>query len=457
MSAILQNSNILALLFSLVVSTAQLPLSSCCCGQGQDTGAATTPEQFRVLARSIEAETNQEYFSARENLAKKALALAEEDLKTANAESLLHWILSGKTDSPAGHKAAQYLIEHHATSRTSVRRLLSYAQAPSGCTPELFAGFTNADLPNDLRWIVSACNAIHQKSLLLIADELALNDAGVSRFDLSLGQELAERLTNEDLRSFESRVIEDFRLLSKQHGKQNMGGISVKELSEGSIFEVQHLRLGKTAKDLSGESVNGDAIDLETFRGKVVLVDFWATWCAPCVSEMPKIRELYNELDKHRFQILGVSADKDKDELIQYIKAHELQWPNIFDRDGELQKRWHALSLPSFYVLDETGIVRYRGDNHRFAAAMARTILGLAPEGVRPSPSVAEVAKAAFEMFDQNKNQQMERSEMPDEMKPQLDKADKDKNGSLSLTELSNFLRDNMNVTHEVVSPTTPQ
>ena len=233
-----------------------------------------------------------------------------------------------------------------------------------------------------------------------------------------------------------------------------MGGMSVESLSEGSIFEVRHLRLGKTATGLSGASVTGDAIDLEEFRGNVVLVDFWATWCAPCVTEMPELRKLNDELAESKFTIIGVSADTDKKQLSQFIKEHDLQWPIIFDRDSVLQKRWQSLSLPSYYVLDEKCIVRYRGVHHRAAAAVARSILGVTPRGVQRSPTAAEIAKGAFHMFDKNKNQEMERSEMPDEMKAQLDLADMDKNGSLSLAELTNFFR-NAKVTTEVVNPTT--
>lgn len=425
-----------------------LLIASNCFAQTQDIETATTPKQFRTLARKIEATTNEEYFSAREDIAKKAIAVAEEDLKTTDAEDLLHWILRGKTKSQTAHKAAKYLIEHHATSPRSVRNLLSYAQAPSACTPELFRGFAKADLPDELRWIVSACTAIHQKSLLLIADEMAVNHGAVSRFYSTLGQELADKLAKEDLGAYESRVIAAFKLLSKQHGKQSMGGMRVDELSEGAIFELDHLRLGKTATGLSGASVSGDTIDLETFRGKVVLVDFWATWCVPCVMTLPILQSLHDELDESKFRIIGVSANTDKKKLSQFINEHDLQWPNIFDRDSVLQKRWQSLSLPSYYVLDKSGKVRYRGDNHALAAAVVKSLLGVAPEGTLP---VDVIARSIIDSLDANKDGRLQQAEVPDEMKAGLNQADSDNDGMLSFNELLSHLK-NGTVTTETKS-----
>lgn len=433
-----------------------LLVASSCFGQTVDLENATTPKQFRTLAREIEAATNEAYFSARERIAKKALAVAEEDVQSSNAEGLLHWILSGKTNSPTAHKAAKRLVENHTSSQTSVRRLLSYAQAPSGCTPELFQGFAEADLPDEHRWIVSACSAIHEKSLLLIADELAAEGGSGPRLKASLGQELTEQLVSADLQAYESRVIAAFEALSKQHGKRNMGGLKVAELCEGAIFEVRHLRLGRTASNLSGESVNGDAIDLSAFRGKVVLIDFWATWCAPCAKVMPELRSLQNELGATNFSVLGVSADTDKERLSQFIDQYDLQWPIIFDRKHELQNRWQAMSLPSYYVLDQSGVVRYRGEDHRVAANTAKTLLGAASQGMLPPQVVAEMVKSLLANYDSNQNQQIERTETPDELKGTFDLADTDKNGTLSASELTNLFKNAEITTESVPTETTP-
>lgn len=242
----------------------------------------------------------------------------------------------------------------------------------------------------------------------------------------------------ENLKDFESRVIKAFASVADQHGKRNMAGMTVDELAEGSIFAVRHLRLGKTAEKLSALSVDGQTVDLDEHRGKVVLLDFWATWCAPCVATLPELKKLRNEIDESKLAIIGVSGDTEKARLSKFINDHDVQWPNIFDRSGVVQKRWQALSLPSYYVLDEHAVVRYRGGDKNAAIAVVKSLLGVAPNGNLP---FAEIAKSISETLDVNKDQRIEPSEMPDEMKAELVRADLDKDGSLSLTEITDVLK----------------
>lgn len=435
----------LALLVAAMYST---------CLAQQPTGSQTLSD-FRSRERRIEASTQEDYYEARDVLAKEALLIAGGEIESKDAEELLHWIVKRGGNSESAQIATERLIEHHATSPASIRKLLSYAINPTGCTPKLFAGFERASHGNGQHWIVLASSAIHQKSLLLIADELVAGGSGASQYHMQLGSELTARLVKEDPKKFEAQVIADFRDLSTQHGEKSIGGMTIKELAEGSIFAVQHLRLGTVAKDLSGKNLDGKVVNIEDFRGKVLLIDFWATWCAPCATAVPDLKSLSRELPFSKFAILGISADRDDKKLQGFIKENAMTWDNIIDHDGALQKRWQSLSLPSYYVLDEKGVIRFRGTDHFGAMNAVKSIIGATPLGTASMSPVDEIAKSIFAGYDKNKDGRLEKTELPDEGQANFEMADTNKDAALSLDELIVLLQ-NGNVTTKSVEVNPP-
>ena len=424
------------------------------CFAQEPTGSQSVSD-FRSRERKIEASTQEDYYEAREVLAKEALLIAGQKIESKEAEELLHWIVKGGGNTETAQTATERLIEHHATSPASIRKLLSYAMNPTGCTPKLFAGFERASPGDGQNWIVLASSAIHQKSLLLIADELVAGGSGAAQYHTQLGSELIARLVNEDLKELEAQVIAGFRDLSTQHGEKSIGGMTIKELAEGSIFTVQHLRLGKVARDLSGNNLEGKVVNIENFRGKVLLVDFWATWCAPCATAVPDLKALSRELPSSKFAILGISADEDDKKLQGFIKENTVSWDNIMDRDGALQKRWQSLSLPSYYVLDEKGVIRFRGTDHFGAMNAVKSIIGEPPLGTASMPPVDEIAKSIFAAYDKNKDGRLEKAELPEEGQANFETSDTNKDAALSLDEVISLLQ-RANVTSKPVEVNPP-
>ena len=108
--------------------------------------------------------------------------------------------------------------------------------------------------------------------------------------------------------------------------------------------------------ELSGTTAAGGPFDWKKYRGKVVLVDFWATWCGPCLREMPHVRELYDRLHDKGFEIVGVSLDKDAEALSTFLEENQLPWETLAgDETQELAEKYSIRGIPTMMVVDKEG------------------------------------------------------------------------------------------------------
>jgi len=97
--------------------------------------------------------------------------------------------------------------------------------------------------------------------------------------------------------------------------------------------------------DLAGSMLDGSDLDWESYRGKVVLVDFWATWCGPCRAEVPNVLNMYRAYHDKGFEVLGISLDATAEDAEAYIKQSEIPWPTMFSKD-ETKRRWqHPMAV----------------------------------------------------------------------------------------------------------------
>ena len=115
---------------------------------------------------------------------------------------------------------------------------------------------------------------------------------------------------------------------------------------------------GGQAPDFSQKTPEGEDLKLSDFRGKILLVDFWASWCGPCRRENPHVVKLYNKYKGKGFEILGVSLDNKKDRWLNAIEQDKLEWPHVSDLKGwsnEAAKLYNVTSIPQTILLDREG------------------------------------------------------------------------------------------------------
>ena len=127
--------------------------------------------------------------------------------------------------------------------------------------------------------------------------------------------------------------------------------------------------------DIQFTSLAGKEINLADYKGKVVLVDFWATWCGPCIAELPNVKSTYTKHHDAGFDVIAISLDKDKKALEDFIAKEELPWPQMFDGEAwktKYAKEFGITGIPATFLIGPDGKVaetNLRGDELEKAVA----------------------------------------------------------------------------------------
>ncbi len=150
-------------------------------------------------------------------------------------------------------------------------------------------------------------------------------------------------------------------------GRIEPGAMGSTKVVEGEIFP-----------DFSVVATDGEPLSLGQYRGKVVLIDFWATWCGPCLQELPNLQAIYERHHAEGFEVVGISLDKSRAALDGLVGRQRLPWRQFFDGkgwDNELSSRYGIRSLPATFLIDREGKVIATGLRGReLATAVAAAV-----------------------------------------------------------------------------------
>ena len=110
------------------------------------------------------------------------------------------------------------------------------------------------------------------------------------------------------------------------------------------------------------QDIDDETVSLQDYKGKVVMLNFWATWCPPCVREMPSMQRLYEKFRQDGFVVLALDQMESEDDVFTFTAQLELEpeFPILFDRESKVSRQYQVHGLPTTYLIDKNGMIRYR-------------------------------------------------------------------------------------------------
>ncbi|UCD27476.1 MAG: TlpA family protein disulfide reductase [Planctomycetota bacterium] len=129
--------------------------------------------------------------------------------------------------------------------------------------------------------------------------------------------------------------------------------------------EQQLFWVGRTAPPIMGKDLDGKKVDWADYRGKVVLLEFWATWCGPCIAQMPQIKNVHEQFHPQGFEIIGINLDYTIDALKNFIKQNQIPWRQLFDSQSYSSPNaisYNVTSIPASFLIGPDGKIVMSGD-----------------------------------------------------------------------------------------------
>ncbi len=162
---------------------------------------------------------------------------------------------------------------------------------------------------------------------------------------------------------------------------------------------LKEMEIVGTEMEIVGPTIAGKEFDIKSLNGKVVLVDFWATWCGPCVQEMPNVKKAYDRYHAKGFEVVGVSLDNEQAALVEFVKENKIPWVQVFHKPPEgkedwanpLAKKYEVQGIPAMFLLGKDGKVVSRNvRGEALEKALARL---LGPAEDKPADANKPAAK----------------------------------------------------------------
>ena len=236
------------------------------------------------------------------------------------------------------------------------------------------------------RWLHHAFQGItdqdHQSVLVFLRETLKRNShhtvQGAACFYLARTLKQKAKFDEAEVLSLLKRCTGEFKDVQLEFDIEDRRvDYSVADLAKPTIFELEHLSVGKKAPEITGNDVDGKAFKLSDYHGKVVVLDFFADWCPYCVRMYPEERELTQKLANKPFAILGVNCDS-PDTLRQILEDKRVTWRCWSDgKSGPICQNWQLKGYPLMFVIDHEGVIRNKFEGQTAPGLLQQTVAKL--------------------------------------------------------------------------------
>lgn len=326
--------------------------------QPEDTKASRA-DQFKNIKKKFDTEIDdlkRRFNSAKDMAEQRGIREEARELTILSARDVLKLAEDDPKDA-TGFDAAAFVVEK---------------AGPFGPSKEFDTAITiivenhlnNARVKELLPRITSAGPL--GKQFLQTASEKATDKEVKGLALFFLGVIASQQLENEDDPKKTDELIsfaaQSFQQAAKEAPNAKVGtttiGKEVERQLEG-LKAFTSLAIGKVAPDVEGTDLGGKKVKLSSYKGKVVLLDIWATWCGPCRAMIPHEREMTKKLKTRPFTLLSVSCDDEQDTLIKFFENTPMPWDHWFDgQGGTVAKTFRVRAFPTLYLIDHTGVIR---------------------------------------------------------------------------------------------------
>jgi thiol-disulfide isomerase/thioredoxin len=298
------------------------------------------------------------------SFAKRFLAIAEKDPKSSDGLDAAKMVIEisrlNREKGEMGHKAFALLREHHLDNPVITKdrffQKLLLSQDPDG---KAFI--------NDL--IAKSSSRLLQATAYQARAEV-----------LSSTTSWANRIKSDD--------EEGARLRKASKPEQIKNVLEMAEKAEPELKEIEKilrekysdivndLSIGATLPPIVGENLDGKSVSLDSLKGKVVVLDFWATWCFPCKAMIPHEREMVKRFQDKPFALISISVDKDKQTLVDFLAKESMPWTHWWNGpEGKLVDVLNVRHYPTIYVIDGKGVIRNKEIRNETLERAVKTLL----------------------------------------------------------------------------------
>lgn len=124
-------------------------------------------------------------------------------------------------------------------------------------------------------------------------------------------------------------------------------------------INLKEFKGNKTPIKIELEDVNGNLVSRTDFKGQLTMINFWATWCPPCVEEIPSLNRLKDKMAGLPFELISINYTEERQDIIDFMKKVNVEFPILLDKDGRLAKEYNVITYPSTFIIDKQGKIKY--------------------------------------------------------------------------------------------------